>query len=83
VKLTVYQLEILPPAFGLCATDDFGALYFHAGLISSEANSAFRQRAFLAPWHRRLQESKRFTRPCASLAETIKPRREKGSRKNV
>ena len=35
MKLTVYQLEILPPAFGLCATDDFGSLYFHPGLISS------------------------------------------------
>ena len=48
VKLTVYQLEILPPAFGLCATDDFGSLYFHPGLISSEANSrASRQRALV------------------------------------
>jgi hypothetical protein len=51
VKLTVYQLEISAPALGPCATDDFGALYFHPELVNPEANSrAVRQRV-LAFFH--------------------------------
>ena len=51
MKLTVYQLEISAPALGPCATDDFGALYFHPELVNPEANSrAVRQRV-LAFFH--------------------------------